>query len=74
MRGGIHPTTLWRWEREGLTFVGGRIEEGKLAWWLEQAEAARRLGMKVLEFLRLPRRRREQLLERAHIIRCSGEN
>lgn len=67
---GIHPTTLFRWERQGLIFEMGRITESRLAWWLEQAEAARRLGIKVRDFLLRPREDREKLLEQAHVIRC----
>lgn len=61
----IVPSTLWRWEREGLTFVRGRISEMQLAWWLEQADAAKKLGMKVPAFLSLPREEREKLLLKA---------
>jgi hypothetical protein len=58
-------TTLWRREREGLRFVADRISLGNLMWWLEQRDAAIRLGMRVQDFLEMPREAREKLLAAA---------
>jgi hypothetical protein len=67
---GIDPSTLYRWERRlGLTFHGGRIKEGHLAFWLELVEAARRLRLPVREVLGLDRPEQEALLARAHVCR-----
>lgn len=62
---GIHPTTLYRWEKDGLLFLKGRISEADLVFFLERAEAARKLGMKAREMMTLPRREQERLLARA---------
>lgn len=60
-------TTVWRWEKEGLKFVDGRISGSALAWWLEQRDAAKRLGISVKAFMKKPRRVREALLRAATI-------
>ena len=69
---GMHPSTLRRWERQGLTVIMGRITEQDVAFWAEQRDAARALGMKVLEFMAQPREQREKLLAEAHRLRCSA--
>jgi hypothetical protein len=62
---GWNRSTLWRREREGLPIIAGRIGENKLAWWLEQRDAAKRLGIPVRTFLHHPREIRETLLAAA---------
>lgn len=59
---GWSRTTLWRRRNEGCPFVGGRINSTTLSWWIEQRDAARKLGMTVKKFLTLSRKRRERLL------------
>ncbi|MGA3170337.1 MAG: hypothetical protein ABSE62_04930 [Chthoniobacteraceae bacterium] len=63
-------STLWRRKLEGLPFAGGRISAPRLAWWIEQRDAARMLKMDVKRFLKLPRSRKERLLARAGATKC----
>lgn len=56
-------TTVWRWEKEGAPFIGGRVRLTELVWWMEQREAAKRLGIPVLVFLEKPRQVREKLIQ-----------
>jgi hypothetical protein len=62
-------TTVWRWELEGAPFVGGRVDEFQLLWWLEQRDAAKTLGIPVREFLKHSKPEREALLEAALVSR-----
>jgi len=56
-------TTVWRWQSEGAPFIDGRIKLTELVWWLEQRDAAKRLGIAPKVFFAKPRKVREQLLK-----------
>lgn len=64
----IERTTLWRYEKEGCPVVGGRISMQRFAWWLEQRDAAKKLGIATRKFLAMPREAREHLLAAAVVI------
>ena len=62
---GVERTTVWRWKTEGAPFVGNRITQSEIVWWLEQRDAAKLLGITPRAFLASPREVREKLLEAA---------
>ncbi len=57
--------TVYRWEQDGLRFVGGRATVSKVSWFLELRDAAREVGYDCQRLVAATREEQERVLRLA---------